>query len=181
MSGGCVHNTRTHVLDCIKGWKKFHHRFNGHRKTFWEPIISAQRCKKSGCWGHIWSGTQPHKYRLGHKGIRRSFNRSGSGCGGVFSPWAICWFDREVDKVVKKLNEHVVRPCVFGSARGFAGIAITNITVKTALYGGFVTAAQAAKVAAIFTGPPGIGIVTIATCGIGIADKGITDVEDLFN
>lgn len=187
MRGGCVHNTETHVLDCIKGWHRFHHRVNGHRKAFWEPIISAQRCKASGCWGRIWSGTQPRKYKLGAKGIRRSFadlrplqRGDTSGCGGVFSPWAICWFDRQLNKGVEHLNQEVTYPCVFGTAKGFAGIAVTNIAVKGALVGGYLTAAQAATAATYFTGPVGIGIISMATCGIGIAEKGISHVEDLF-
>jgi hypothetical protein len=172
--GGCIHNTDTHVLDCIKGWHKFHRTVHGHRKTFWEPVVSAQRCQHSGCWGRIWSGTMPHRYRLGRKGLVNSRG----GCGGFFSPWAICWANDHITHAVEQVDRHVVKPCVFGSARGFGGALVWNLTIKALLRGSVVTAAQAGK---YFTGPAGFAIVTVATCGVGVYNKGLDRVEGIFS
>jgi len=178
--GGCVHNIDTHVLDCIKGWHKFHKRVHGHRKTFWEPRVSAQHCKKSGCWGRIVTGTMPHKFKLGAKGIRKSFSRSsrteGSACGVWF---AVCWTTSKIDKGTRAVNNNVIKPCVFGSAEGYGGAVIWNLTVKAMFRGGIVTAAQAGK---YFTGPAGFAIITVATCGVGVYKKGLDHLEGItFN
>lgn len=170
--GGCVRNTHTHVLACINGYHKFRARTHGKTKTFYEVKYSAQRCSHHECHGRVHTGTIHTPYRLWAKG-RKSSSR-GSSCG-IYTP--LCWATDQVQKGEKAIIDHVIKPCAFGGLKGFAGIAATDMTVWLAFKGGIITATEGLE---FFTGPVGIGIVSVATCSVGFAESGVNNVRGLF-
>lgn len=174
MLGGSTHNTKTHILDSIDGYYHFKATVHGKTKTFYGIHVSAQHCKKSGCWGPIHHFRIISPFRLGAKGVIAS-RASGSACG-IYS--ALCWATDQVNKIEQAVVHHVINPCATGSAKGFGGILMTNLTVQTMFRGGLLTQAQFGK---YFTGPVGIGVVSVATCTIGLGNEGINGVKGLFN
>lgn len=173
--GGCVRNTETHVLACINGYYHFTKRTHGHRKTFYGIRYSAQRCRHGECYGRLVTGKVTTPYRLWAKGLMSASSKSeGSGCG-IYAP--LCWATSQVQKGEAAVINHVIKPCAFGSAKGFGGVVATNITVQTLFRGGLITAAQFGK---YFTGPVGIGIISVATCSVGFVEGGINNAQSLF-
>lgn len=192
--GGCAHNTKTHVLTCIRDTYTYPRivKYNGrwHRKKFVGIQVSAQHCKRT-CWGPIIKANLWAPHQHGHAAWRRGSR--GTACdAGLFGPVctpvpvhpALCfgngdcaqawgWYQGNFQRYFSATYKYVTKPCVSGAVAGVSGKAVHKAVGALFNLGMVSTVAEkGAKAATGFAGPDGYAIIGTAGCAIGVGANG---------
>jgi hypothetical protein len=189
VKGFTAKNFHTHVWTIVIGTYKYvrivRHHGHKHRVTFRGIEVSAQRCKKTGCFGKVrearlWSphqiGTRPGTSRSGgpQAGAVGNFclSPAGTNCAAPWD-WAI---NNPTSKGLKAMREEIVQPCAVGGLAGY-GLKVSEGAAGMALAeGATMTAAQRA---AALLGPEGFAVGTLGGCFFGIGVHGVSSIRKL--
>lgn len=193
ITGTTAKNYRTHVWTTIIGtygyYRIIRHGGHRHRVAFRGITVSAQRCKRTGCWGkavegRLWSpfqhGRRPHRAaRSGGEpqaGAQQDFCL-GPGSTQCAAPWNWAIND-PATKVLTAMRKQVAQPCLIGSLAGY-GVKVAESTAGMAFAEGAVL--TTAERAADLFGPEGFAVGTLAGCFVGIGAHGVSEIAKIVS
>lgn len=179
VKGGSIKSPGLHVIVSITGRYKFVRKFHGHRHTWYGIRVSAQHCKKSGCWGRIVKGKLPVRYPRG----KAVHTKATAALGVSWPDWAkpTKWATgfKKTSNAIGHADEwffkNVTLPCVAGTSAGWMDTARVQISRRIVFLGG---AMSKAKWVAGAAGPEGYAVAAVGWCGAALGTVGVIKARD---
>ena len=180
MNGGVIRSPHLHIVVSVTGRYGFYRSYHGHVHEFYGFRISAQHCKRAGCWGEILHANLPVRYPRGTAVASRTglptkipcwthacvnpveWAKKAASAAGGFSNW--------IGESDEWFFKNITLPCVAGTASGWANTAREQLSRRLVFIGGYMSKA---KLAAGVAGPEGYAVAGVGGCGLTLSAYGL--------